>query len=131
MIKEFKEFIEKGSVLDMAVGVVLGAAFKAIVDSLVADILTPLLSFLTAGVDFRSWVVSVGPINFAVGNFINNIISFLLIAFCMFLLVKAANRAKRNQPAPVEPTTKTCPYCHTEIPLAATRCPHCTSKLTD
>lgn len=130
MIKEFKEFIARGNVLDMAVGIVIGAAFKAIVDSFVADILTPLLSALTSGVNFKDWVVKAGPMQFAVGNFINTIVSFLMIAFCMFLVVKAANKMRRKkEEAPAAPTTKVCPFCKTEIPIDATRCPHCTSEL--
>lgn len=128
MIKEFKEFIAKGNVLDMAVGVVIGAAFKAIIDSLVADLITPLLSAFTNGVDFKDWVISVGNINFAVGNFINNIISFLIIAFIMFLIVKAFNRF-RKQEVESQPTTKTCSHCKEEVHIDATRCPHCTSEL--
>lgn len=128
MIKEFKDFIRKGNVLDMAIGVVIGAAFKAIVDSLVEDLLTPLLSAFTAGVDFKDWVVTVGNINFAIGNFINNIISFLIIAFCMFLIVKTFNRFKKKEEV-AEPTTKTCPHCMEKVNIEATRCPHCTSEL--
>ncbi len=131
MIKEFKEFISRGNVLDMAVGVIIGAAFKAIVDSLVADIITPILNVFLQGVNFSEWVVKAGPIQFAVGNFINNIISFLVIAFVLFLIVKAINKAQalnKKEEAPA-PTTKTCPYCKSVIPLEATRCPHCTSEL--
>lgn len=128
MIKEFKDFIQKGNVLDMAVAVVLGAAFKAIVDSLVEDLITPLLSAFTAGVDFKNWVVSVGNINFTVGNFINNVISFLIIAFVMFLIVKAFNKFKKEEEK-AEPTTKTCPHCMEEVNIEAKRCPHCTSEL--
>ena len=127
MIKEFKDFIQKGNVLDMAVAVVLGAAFKAIVDSLVEDLITPLLSAFTAGVDFKDWVVSVGNINFTVGNFINNVISFLIIAFVMFLIVKAFNKFKKEEEK-AEPT-KTCPHCMEEVNIEAKRCPHCTSEL--
>lgn len=128
MLKEFKEFISKGNVLEMAIGIIVGAAFKAIVDSLVADILTPVLNVVTGGIDFKSWVISAGPMNFAIGNFINTIVSFLIIAFVMFLIVKAFNKMKRQEVA-AEPTTKTCPYCKSEIALDATRCPHCTSEL--
>lgn len=128
MIKEFKEFIQRGNVLDMAVGVIIGAAFKAIVDSLVEDIITPLLGAFTAGVDFKDWVVSIGNVNFAVGNFINNIISFLIIAFIMFLIVKAFNSFKKKE-VEVAPSTKTCPHCMEEVNIEATRCPHCTSEL--
>lgn len=128
MIKEFRDFIQKGNVLDMAIGVVIGAAFKAIVDSLVEDLLTPLLSAFTAGVDFKDWVVSVGNINFALGNFINNIISFLIIAFVMFLIVKAFNKFKKKEEV-AAPNTKTCPHCMESVNIEATKCPHCTSVL--
>lgn len=128
MIKEFRDFIQKGNVLDMAIGVVIGAAFKAIVDSLVEDLLTPLLSAFTAGVDFKDWVVSVGNINFALGNFINNIVSFLIIAFVMFLIVKAFNKFKKKEKV-AAPNTKTCPYCMESVNIEATKCPHCTSVL--
>ncbi len=128
MIKEFRDFIQKGNVLDMAIGVVIGAAFKAIVDSLVEDLLTPLLSAFTAGVDFKDWVVSVGNINFALGNFINNIVSFLIIAFVMFLIVKAFNKFKKKEEV-AAPNTKTCPHCMESVNIEATKCPHCTSVL--
>ena len=131
MLKEFKEFIARGNVLDMAVGIILGASFKAIVDSFVQDIITPVLSTLTAGVQFKDWVLTVGNVQFAVGAFINTIVSFLIIAFVMFLIVKAFNRMRRKQEPPKAPTTKVCPYCFSEIPLAATRCPHCTSELSE
>lgn len=131
MFKEFKEFIAKGNVLDLAVAVILGAAFKAIIDSLVADIITPILNVFTAGVDFSKWVLSVGPINFAVGNFINSAISFLLIAFVLFLVVKSMNALKRKEEAEAVATTKVCPRCKSEIAIDATRCPHCTSELED
>lgn len=128
MIKEFKDFIAHGSVLDMAVGVVMGAAFKAIIDSLVADIITPLMNVFLGGIDFKDWVLQAGPIRFMVGNFINAILSFLIIAYIMFILVRVANRLrKKEEPAP--PTTKVCPFCKSEIPAEATRCPHCTSEL--
>ena len=131
MLKEFKEFFARGNVLDMAVGIILGASFKAIVDSFVQDIITPVLSTLTAGVQFKDWVLTVGNVQFAVGAFINTIVSFLIIAFVMFLIVKAFNRMRRKQEPPKAPTTKVCPYCFSEIPLAATRCPHCTSELSE
>lgn len=127
MIKEFKDFIARGNVLDMAIGIVIGTAFKAIIDSLVADIFTPLLNVFLSGVDFKDWVVALGPIHLAVGNFLNAVISFFVIAFVMFLVMKTMNQMRKKEVA--APTTKTCPYCQTEIPLAATRCPHCTSEL--
>ncbi|MDY3052783.1 MAG: large conductance mechanosensitive channel protein MscL [Ndongobacter sp.] len=131
MLKEFKDFIARGNVLDMAIGVIIAGAFKAIIDSLVADLLTPLLSGVTGGVNFKDWVVTAGSMQFGVGTFINTIISFLIIAFVMFLIVKAFNRARAKK-TPAEkaaPTTKTCPYCKSEINIEATRCPNCTSEL--
>ena len=128
MFKEFKEFISKGNVLDMAIGVIIGAAFKAIVDSLVKDIITPILNIFLSGVNFSEWTLSLGPINFAVGNFINAVISFLIIAWVLFIIVKAANLAKKSQ-AEEKPTTKICPFCKSKIDIGASRCPHCTSEI--
>lgn len=134
-IKEFKEFISRGSVMDMAVGVIIGGAFTAIVTSLVNDILMPVLSLVTGGLDFTSLCIVLGEgenaatLNY--GAFIAAIINFLLIAFVIFLLVKMINnfsrKKKEEEPAPV--TTKTCPFCKEEISIDATRCPHCTSEL--
>lgn len=134
-IKEFKEFISRGSVMDMAVGVIIGGAFTAIVTSLVNDILMPVLSLITGGLDFTSLCIVLGEgenaatLNY--GAFIAAIINFLLIAFVIFLLVKMINnfsrKKKEEEPAPV--TTKTCPFCKEEISIDATRCPHCTSEL--
>ena len=134
-IKEFKEFISRGSVMDMAVGVIIGGAFTAIVTSLVNDILMPVLSLVTGGLDFTSLCIVLGEgenaatLNY--GAFIAAIINFLLIAFVIFLLVKMINnfsrKKKEEEPAPV--TTKTCPFCKEEISMDATRCPHCTSEL--
>lgn len=132
MIKEFKEFIAQGNVMDMAIGVIIAAAFKSIIDSLVADIITPILNVFLKDVNFQEWVVEVGPVKFGVGNFINQVISFLVIAFVLFLIIKGMNRAKKlkgTKEAPAEATTKVCPYCKTEIDKDATRCPHCTSQL--
>lgn len=128
MLKEFKEFIARGNVLDLAVGMVIGAAFTAVVKSLVEDILTPILSVLTQGIDFKAWALDLGPVHFAIGNFINAIITFLIVSFAIFMVVKSANRFKKKEEA-AAPSTKVCPHCCTEIPLAATRCPHCTSEL--
>ena len=135
LIKEFKEFISRGNVMDMAVGVIIGGAFTAIVTSLVNDILMPVLSLITGGLDFTSLCIVLGEgenaatLNY--GAFIAAIINFLLIAFVIFLLVKMINnfsrKKKEEEPAPV--TTKTCPFCKEEISIDATRCPHCTSEL--
>lgn len=133
MIKEFKEFISRGNVMDMAVGVILATAFKAIIDSLVADIITPLLNVFLKDVNFQDWVVKAGPIEFGVGNFINQVISFLVIALVLFFIIKAMNKAKNlkgtKEEVAEEATTKICPYCKSEIDIHATRCPHCTSSL--
>lgn len=134
LIKEFKEFISRGNVMDMAVGVIIGGAFTAIVNSLVNDMLMPLLSLLTGGFDFSGLCIALGEgenaatINY--GSFISAIINFLLIALVIFLIIKAINKVsrKKKEEAPV-PTTKECPYCKEQIAMEATRCPHCTSKL--
>ena len=152
MLKEFKEFISRGNVLDLAIGVIIGAAFGAIAKSLVADILMPPIGLLLGGVDFTNIFLVIkqgaevagpyatladaqaaGAVTMNFGVFINTIIIFLITAFAIFLVVKAANRFKKKEEAapapPPEPTTKTCPFCATEIPIPATRCPHCTSEL--
>ena len=147
MFKEFKEFISRGNVLDMAVGIIIGAAFGAIVTSLVADILMPPIGLLLGRVDFTNLFATIPPpakpyktlaeaqaagaVTINYGLFINTIIIFLITAFAIFLVVKAANAMKRKEKAapPPAPTTKTCPFCATEIPIPATRCPHCTSEL--
>ena len=128
MFKEFKEFIARGNVLDMAIGIIMGSAFTAIVTSLVDDILMPIISGLTAGIDYQDIVANVGGASLKVGNFINAIISFLIIAFVMFLIVKGLNSLHKEE-AEEEVTEKECPYCKSSIPVEASRCPHCTSKL--
>ena len=132
-MKEFKEFISRGNVMDMAVGIIIGGAFTAIVTSLVEDIITPIIGMI-GGFDFSSFVVTVNNSNIAVGNFINAVINFLLIAFVLFSIIKAMNKAasvvkKPEEEAEEAPTTKMCPYCKSEIAIEATRCPHCTSQL--
>lgn len=146
-ISEFKAFISKGNVLDMAVGVIIGGAFQAIVNSLVNDMLMPLVSAITGGVNFSDWAVTIGkgltdeagnvilaPATLTYGNFISAVINFLLMAVVLFLIIKAFNKAKgamekKVEEAPAAPTTKICPYCKSEIAIDATRCPHCTSEL--
>ena len=128
MFKEFKEFIARGNVLDMAIGIIMGSAFTAIVTSMVDDILMPIISGLTAGIDYQDIVVNVGGASLKVGNFINAVISFLIIAFVMFLIVKGLNSLHKEE-AEEEVTEKECPYCKSSIPVEASRCPHCTSKL--
>ena len=132
-MKEFKEFISRGNVMDMAVGIIIGGAFTAIVTSLVEDIITPIIGMI-GGFDFSSFVVTVNNSNIAVGNFINAVINFLLIAFVLFSIIKAMNKAasvvkKPEEEAEEAPTTKMCPYCKSEIAIEATRCPHCTSQM--
>lgn len=133
-LREFKEFAMRGNVLDMAIGVVIGAAFKAIVDSLVNDIISPLIG-LFFNSDFSALSVQIGGVSLAYGSFITAVLNFVIIAFVLFVVVKAANKAaelrkKLEKPqAPAAPTTKVCPYCKSEIPVDATRCPHCTSQL--
>ena len=135
LIKEFKEFVSRGNVVDMAVGVIIGGAFTAIVNSLVKDLLNPLLGLITGGVDFSTLSITVGkgenPAVFAYGAFISAIINFLLVALVLFLIIKAMNRLhfKKKEEAPAPPKTKSCPFCKSEIAVDATRCPHCTSEL--
>ncbi len=144
MLKEFKEFAMRGNVLDMAIGIVIGAAFGKIVTSFVSDILMPPIGMLLGGVDFSNIFVVLGEGEYAsleaakeagaatwnVGLFINTVIDFLIIAFAIFLVVKAINNLKRKEEAaPPPPSEKACPYCTTNIPIKATRCPHCTSQL--
>ncbi|MBP3882776.1 MAG: large conductance mechanosensitive channel protein MscL [Lachnospiraceae bacterium] len=132
-MKEFKEFISRGNVMDMAVGIIIGGAFTAIVNSLVADIINPLLGCFVS-MDFSAWTIPlVGEAALGIGNFINAVISFLIMAFILFSIIKAMNKAaslgKKPEEAPAAPTTKICPYCKSEIAIEATRCPHCTSQL--
>ena|SRR5690349_24782461 len=128
MLKEFKAFVMRGNVLDLAVAVIIGGAFGKIVASLVTDILTPLIGLLMGGVDFSGLTFTVGSASITYGNFINSIIDFLVIAFVIFMIVKAANAAKKPEPA-AEPTVKECPYCFSTISIKATRCPNCTSEI--
>ncbi len=131
-MKEFKEFISRGNVMDMAVGIIIGGAFTAIVNSLVADIINPLLGCFIS-MDFSAWTIPlVGEAALGIGNFINAIISFLIMAFILFSIIKAMNKAAsigKKPEEPAAPTTKICPYCKSEIAIEATRCPHCTSQL--
>ncbi len=132
---EFKTFISRGSVMDMAVGIIIGGGFTAIVNSLVNDLVMPLLSVLTGGYDFTKLSVVLGSGDNAAalnyGLFISAVINFLLIAFVIFCLIKAINKMKdkikKNEEE--DPTTKICPFCKSEIDIEATRCPHCTSEL--
>ncbi|MER3413180.1 MAG: large conductance mechanosensitive channel protein MscL [Armatimonadota bacterium] len=152
MLKEFRQFALKGNMVDIAVAFVIGAAFTSIVNSLVKDILTPVIGLITGGVDFsKQFVVlregnvpgpyttieeasKVGAVTLNYGLFVNAVISFFIVAFVLFLVVRAMNRLQRlrAQDAPVPaPTTETCPFCKMEIPIGATRCGHCTSSLAE
>ena len=143
MLKEFKEFVMRGNVLDLAIAVIIGAAFGAIVTSLVNDILMPPLGLALGKVDFKDLFVSLNGQPFpslaaaktagapviAYGQFINTLINFLVIAFVIFLIVKQVNRYKAPAPVAAAPATKDCPYCAIAIPIKAVRCPQCTSEL--
>ena len=127
MLKEFREFAIRGNVMDLAIAVIIGGAFGKIITSLVNDILMPLIGLVLGGIDFSQQSLQVGNAVVAWGLFVQSIIDFLIIAFVIFMLVRAMNRLKREEP--VTPTTKECPHCFTPIPLKATRCPNCTSQL--
>lgn len=128
MFKEFKEFIMRGNVLDLAIAVIIGGAFGKIVGSLVNDILMPVIGLIMGGVNFSELAITVGATVIKWGAFAQTIIDFLIIAFVIFLIVKAANKLKKA-PVPAVPTTKECPHCFSAIALKATRCPQCTSEL--
>ena len=132
ILSEFKEFAVRGNVIDMAVGVVIGGAFKGIVDSLVNDIVTPLIG-LFANKDLSNNVFMIGDVSIKYGSFLSAIINFALMAFVIFLMVKLINKArnfgKKEKPVVIETTTKVCPYCLSEVPKEATKCKHCTSTL--
>ena len=147
-IEEFKKFIMRGNVMDLAVGVIIGGAFQAIINSLVNDVIMPLIGLITGGIDFSNLFIQLsgekcatlaeaqaaGVAVFAYGNFITAVLNFLIIAFVIFLLVKGMNRlpeGKKKDVKEEEPTTKTCPFCQSEISIKATRCPHCTSVLEE
>jgi large conductance mechanosensitive channel len=127
MLKEFKEFAIRGNVIDLAVAVIIGGAFGKIVSSLVDDIIMPLVGLLIGGIDFKSLAFTIGSAKITYGAFLQNVVDFIIIAFVIFLMVRAMNRLKRQPPE--TPTTKECPYCYSTIPLKAVRCPDCTSQL--
>jgi large conductance mechanosensitive channel len=131
MLKEFKEFVMRGNVLDLAVAVIIGGAFGKIIGSLVNDILMPLIGLALGGVNFSELAFTVGEAVVKWGAFIQAIVDFIIIAFVIFMIIRAANASKKKEePAPApEPTTKDCPYCFTTISIKATRCPNCTSEL--
>lgn len=128
MLNDFKKFIVQGNVMDLAVAVIIGAAFGKIIASLVGDILMPLIGLVLGGIDFSSLAITVGSAKVGYGSFIQAIIDFIIIALVIFLLVRAVNSMKKPAPA-AEPTAKECPYCFTTIPIKAKRCPNCTSQL--
>ncbi len=133
--KEFREFISKGNIFDMAVGLIIGSAFTAIVNSLVKDIFSPLITIITGKADMTQLIWNVNGAEIKYGSFLQNVITFLLTAIVLFMLVKGINSLrnigkKKEEPAePAAPTTKVCPYCCSEISIEATKCPHCTSEL--
>lgn len=147
MLQEFKKFAMRGNVVDMAVGIIIGAAFGAIVKSLVDDVIMPPIGLLLGNVDFTNLFVvlkegatpepyasldaakKAGAVTLNYGVFINSLVSFTIVAFAVFMLVRAVNKLKHEEEAPAAPTTKDCPRCFTAIPIKATRCPHCTSEL--
>lgn len=148
MFKEFKKFAMRGNVVDMAVGIIIGAAFGNIVKSLVSDIIMPPMGLLLGNVDFSDLFITLksaptggtfatvaeaqkaGAVTLNFGLFINTVISFVIVAFTVFLLIRGLNRLKRQDEAPpAEPTTKECPLCYSTISIRATRCPNCTSEL--
>jgi large conductance mechanosensitive channel len=148
MLKEFKEFAMRGNVMDMAVGIIIGAAFGGIVNSLVTDIIMPPIGLILGNIDFSNFFLvlkegkvpgpypsvaaakAAGAVSVNYGVFINTLVSFLIVAFSVFLLVRSINRLRRKEEAPAAvPTTKECVYCFTSIPIKAMRCPHCTSEL--
>jgi large conductance mechanosensitive channel len=142
MFKEFKEFAVRGNVLDLAVGIVIGAAFGKIVTSLVNDVLMPPIGLVLGRVDFKELFVNLSGVSYRTlaeakaagaptlnyGTFLNTVLEFIIIAFAIFLVVRTANRM-RTQPQAAEATTRECPFCRMAVPIKATRCPHCTSEL--
>jgi len=148
MLKDFKEFAMRGNVLDMAVGIIIGAAFGGIVSSLVSDMIMPPIGLLLGNIDFSNLFLvlkagkiagpyaslaaakAAGAVSINSGLFVNTIISFIIVAFAVFLLIRSINKLRRQEEAPPPvPTTKECTYCYSSIPIKATRCPHCTSEL--
>jgi large conductance mechanosensitive channel len=149
IIEEFKKFALKGNVVDMAVGIIIGGAFGTIVKSMVDDVLMPPVGLALGNVDFTNLFVvlkegtkaaapyaaladakAAGAVTINYGLFINSVISFLIVAFCVFLLIRTMNRLKREEAAPpAEPTTRDCPFCYSAIPIKASRCPQCTSEV--
>jgi large conductance mechanosensitive channel len=137
MMKEFKEFALRGNVVDMAVGIIIGGAFGKIVTSLVNDVIMPPIGMLLGNVDFsqlsitlRAKTAEAEAVTIGYGLFINTVLDFIIVAFCIFMVIRAMNRMKhKEEETPKEPTTKECPKCCSSIPIKATRCPNCTCEL--
>ena len=148
MLKDFREFLKRGNVMDMAVGIVIGAAFGAMIKALVNYVLMPPIGLLLGNVDFQNLMLvlkhgtppgpyatlaqaqEAGAVVIAWGAFVNSVINFLIVAFSVFIAVRYYKRATEKPEAPAKPTTKKCPYCHMEIPIEAVRCPYCTADLS-
>lgn len=145
MLKEFKEFALKGNMIDLAVGVIIGGAFNSLVTSLVDNIIMPLISILTGRIDFSNLFLALNGKHYATlkqaqeagaatlnyGTFITGLLNFIIMAFVVFLLVKAMNKIRTRNEVPAAPTTKVCPHCKSEVHIDADRCPHCTSELEE
>ena len=133
-ISEFKEFALRGNVMDMAIGIIIGAAFTAIVTALVDNIISPIIGMFVK-VDFNHLVATVNGVDLKYGAFIMAVVNFVIVALVLFSIIKAMNKAtsltKKEEETEEEPTTKECPFCLQEIPIKATRCPHCTSELSE
>ncbi len=143
MLKEFNKFIQRGNVIDLSVGVIIGTAFGKITSSLVNDIIMPPIGLLLGKVDFSNLFITLsggsyktmqeaktaGAVTINYGTFINNVVEFFIIAFALFIIIRQINRLNNRKSEPAKPVTKTCQYCFSEIPIKAIRCPHCTSKL--
>ncbi|MBN1855026.1 MAG: large-conductance mechanosensitive channel protein MscL [Pirellulales bacterium] len=138
MLKEFKEFAMRGNVVDMAVGIIIGGAFGKIVSSLVNDVVMPPIGMMLGNVDFSNLAYTLSEktkdaeaVTIRYGAFINTVLDFLIVAFCIFMVIKVMNQLQRKkEEVPPEPTTKECPKCYSSIPIKATRCPNCTSELS-
>ena len=142
MFKEFREFAMRGNVLDMAIGIIIGVAFGAIVTSLVNDVIMPPIGLALGRIDFSNLYINLsggsfasltaakeaGAVTINYGVFVNTVINFIIVVFVLFLIVRSMNRLKRKEETSAEPTTKDCPFCFSQIPIKATRCPHCTSQ---
>ena len=148
MFREFKEFAMRGNVLDMAVGIIIGVAFGTIISSMVNDVLMPPIGMALGNVDFTNLYIllkegskaaapyasladakAAGAVTINYGLFINSVVSFVIVAFCVFMLIRSMNKLKREEAPPADPTTKDCPFCLSAIPIKATRCPSCTSEV--